>query len=255
MTGRSGWARYLQQFHAERPGITEQAFRHATDERFGTPYQWLADDLPSAPGVVLDVACGNAALLPWLRGHDRYLGVDRSHAEVEHARRAGRGPVLRGDARRLPVPDASVDTVVSSMGLMLVQPLEHALAEMARVLRPGGSLALLLPSTWPIRAGDVALGLALSLRLHGPGSMPQQVTVARLQRAMSSVGMSVVRATRHRFPFALHDHEHARLAVRSLYTPGRSPRQLARAESLLAQHSGDGVELPVPLLRVLARRG
>lgn len=249
------WPSYLQAFHADRPGITEQAFRHSAHPEKGTPYQWLADELPAAPGFVLDVACGNAALLPCLRDHDGYLGIDLSSSEIELARLQGRGPVIHGDARRLPVPDASVDTVVSSMGLMLVQPLEHAVAEMARVLRPGGTVALLLPSTWPIQAGDVPLGLALSLRLRGPGSMPQQVTVGRLRRAMSAVGMSVVRATRHRFPFALHDHEHARLAVRSLYTPGRSPRQLARAESLLAQHAGDGVELPVPLLRVLARRG
>ena len=34
---------------------------------------------------VLDVACGNAALLPWLDGHDSYLGVDTSEDEIARA--------------------------------------------------------------------------------------------------------------------------------------------------------------------------
>lgn len=254
VTSRTAWAGYLRQFHAQRPGITEHAFTHAVHARVGSPYQWLAEPLPKEPGAVLDLACGNAAMLPWLSGHASYLGVDLSRGEIEHARSQGRGPVVFGDARRLPLPDSSIDTVVSSMGLMLVRPPEPAVAEIARVLRRGGTLALLVPSTWPIRARDVPLGVALTALLHGPGSMPQLLTTGRLRRLLSAAGLSVIDARRRRFPFAVHTQEHASLAVQSLYTPGRSDRQLARAEALLARRAGTGTELPVPLLRVVARR-
>lgn len=254
MTSRTAWAGYVSQFHDQRPGITERAFTHAVHSELGTPYRWLAEPLPTSPGAVLDIACGNAAMLPWLTGYDSYLGVDRSRGEIGHARAQGRGPVVYGDARRLPVPDSSIDTVVSSMGLMLVRPPERAVAEISRVLRRGGLMAILVPATRPILARDVPLGTALMARLHGPGSMPQQLSVGRLRRLLSAVGMSVIDARRERFPFAVHSPEHASLAVRSLYTPGRSARQLAQAEALLNRRAGERTELPVPLLRVIARR-
>lgn len=146
------WEDYLARFHAERPGITERALAHARDREVGTAYDWLIEPLPADLGHVLDVACGNAALQARMRGRlTSYLGVDASEAEVSHARDLGRGPVRVGDARALPVPEATVDTVVSSMGLMLVRPLSRALGEIARVLRPGGHAAVLLPATRPLR--------------------------------------------------------------------------------------------------------
>ena len=156
------------------------------------------------------------------------------------------------DARRLPVPDGSIDTVVSSMGLMLVRPVEAAVAEIRRVLRPGGTLALLVPATWPIRPSDVALGLPLTVALRGPGSMPQQLSPRRMRRVLRAGGFGTLDVARRRFPFPVHSEEHAALAVRALYTPGRSPRQLARAESMLARWSQPAAELPVPLMRVVA---
>jgi len=254
VSGRTDWDAYLAQFHAHRPGITEQAFHHAVHPELGTPYSWLAASLPDSPGAVLDVACGNAAVLPWLTGHDTYLGVDRSDAEIAHARLQNRGPVTLGDARRLPVPDTSVDTVVSSMGLMLVRPIRAAVAELARVLRPGGTAVLLLPATWPVLPRDLALGAALALPLRGPGSMPTHVSPRRVRRLLTGAGLSVVDIARQRFPFPLATADHAALAVRSLYTPGRTTDQLHRAQATLARLAGPRAELPVPLMRVVARR-
>jgi SAM-dependent methyltransferase len=252
---RTDWASYLAQFHADRPGITEQAFRHAIHPEIGTPYAWLTAALPNPPGAVLDIACGNAAVLPWLTGHDRYLGVDSSPAEIAQARAQQRGPVTLGDASSLPVPDTSVDTVVSSMGLMLVRPIQAAVAELARVLRPGGTVVLLLPAIWPVLPRDLALGAALALPLPGPGSMPTQVGPRRIRRLLGDTGLTVADLSRRRFPFPLATAEHAALAVRSLYTPGRTTDQVRRAEHALARHARPGAELPVPLMRVVARRG
>jgi ubiquinone/menaquinone biosynthesis C-methylase UbiE len=56
-----------------------------------------------------------------------------------------------GDAEHLPFPDASFDTVVSELALCSIPRPAAAVAEMARVLRPGGSLLLLdhIGSSWP----------------------------------------------------------------------------------------------------------
>lgn len=247
------WQAYLRDFHAERPGITEHVLCHSADPLLGNPYEWLSRALPARPGDVLDLTCGNAALLPWLRGQRSYMGFDLSAGELALGRAHGRGPLVRADVRQLPLPGSSVDTVISSMGLMLVQPLAAGVAEIARVLRPGGIVALLLPGLWPIRVRDVPLGVRLAVALSGVGSMPQQVSPRRLRRLSATAGLSLVESSRHRFPFPLRTRADAALAVRGLYTPGRTPAQLARAEALLAARIGPTSELPVPLLRVVAR--
>ena len=248
------WRAYLQRYHAQAPGITEAAFEHATDAEVGSPYEWLVAALPRELGDVLDVACGNAALQPRLRGATSYRGVDVSAAELAEGRARGRGPLTAGDARALPVPDASVDTVVSSMGLMLVDPPERAVAEIARVLRPGGVVGLLLPASGPVRPGDLRPLLALARHLRGPGSMPRRVTRRRLRRLARGYGLTVVHTASRRFAFPLRTADDARLAVRALYTPGRTVHQLGTAEAALTRLAAPHRTLPVPVLRVVARK-
>lgn len=248
------WADYLTDFHDSRPGITEAAFLRARDPEVGTPYDWLLQGLPGQLGDVVDLACGNAALQPRLPRHTSYIGVDRSAGELAEARGRGRGRVVEGDLRDLPLSDASADVVVSSMGLMLVQPVEQALAEAHRVLRPGGRLALLLPAPWPLRPSDLPRVLQLAVVLRGPGSMPQRLGRRRLRRSLEEAGLRVESMQRRRFPYALDGSDAARLAVRALYTPGRTPRQLEAAERMIAQFARQRGTLPVPLLRVIASR-
>jgi SAM-dependent methyltransferase len=248
------WDDYLTGYHRARPGITEAALNHARDVTHGSPYEWLARALPDRLGHVLDVACGNAALQPALPGYATYLGVDLSAAELDRARDLGRGPVVRGDARALPVRDQSTDTVLASMGLMLVRPLTQAVAEIARVLRPGGTVAVLLPSARPLRLGDLPGLLALSVPLRGPGAMPQRVSARRMGREMARVGLHVETIQTHRFAFPLRTPADAQLAVRALYTPDRSEDQVVAAEAALVRRVGPHAELPVPLMRIVARR-
>jgi SAM-dependent methyltransferase len=248
------WADYLTEFHDSRPGVTEAAFLRASDSKVGTPYDWLTGGLGGSLGDVVDLACGNAAVLPRLAPHASYVGVDRSQGELAEARRRGRGPVVQGDLLDLPLRDASADVVVSSMGLMLVQPAEQALREVHRILRPGGRLALLLPAPWPLRPTDVPRVLRLSLALRGPGSMPQQLRRRRLRRSLEAAGLRVESLHNRRFPYALDSVDDAQLAVRALYTPGRTARRLAAAERLIVGFGQRRVTLPVPLLRVLAYR-
>lgn len=80
------------------------------------------------------------------------LGVDRSEAMLARAVRAESGPqigFLHADAQRLPLRDQTVDAVVSVAVLQLLPDPGMALAEMARVLRPGGRLAVMVPTAGP----------------------------------------------------------------------------------------------------------
>jgi arsenite methyltransferase len=77
------------------------------------------------------------------------LGVDISEPMLARAVHAEAGPqigFLRADAQRLPLRDETVDAVVSIAVLQLVPDPAAALAEMARVLRPGGRLAVMVPT-------------------------------------------------------------------------------------------------------------
>ncbi|GAA1386739.1 class I SAM-dependent methyltransferase [Pseudonocardia kongjuensis] len=101
-----------------------------------------------APGdteQVLDVAAGTgtAALMLRERGA-AVLATDLAPRMVElgRERTAGTGIVwLEADAEDLPLPDGSADVVVSSFGLIFAPRPETALAELRRVLAPGGRLA------------------------------------------------------------------------------------------------------------------
>lgn len=75
-------------------------------------------------------------------------GIDLSPAMVEIARTRARelgldADLREGDAQALPFPDASFDTVVCTLGLCGVPDERAAIAEMHRVLRPGGTVLLL----------------------------------------------------------------------------------------------------------------
>jgi SAM-dependent methyltransferase len=105
------------------------------------------------PGdVVLDVGCGAGidALLAARRvaRAGRVLALDMTPAMVEraranaHAAGLGQVEVHEGLMEALPFPDASVDAVISNGVLNLSTRKSRALAEMYRVLRPGGQIAL-----------------------------------------------------------------------------------------------------------------
>ena len=105
--------------------------------------------------TLVDVATGTADVALEARragsaGAARVLGVDFAGAMLSLGRRkvltAGEGDrieLVRGDAMRLPVASRSADAVTISFGIRNVQQPEVACQEMARVLRPGGRLAIL----------------------------------------------------------------------------------------------------------------
>jgi SAM-dependent methyltransferase len=114
------------------------------------PTEWL--NIPPG-GIALDVGCGPGSVTASLgraAGPDGLaLGVDISEPMLARGVRAEAGPqigFLRADAQRLPLRDETVDAVVSIAVLQLVPDPAAALAELARVLRPGGRLAVMVPT-------------------------------------------------------------------------------------------------------------
>jgi SAM-dependent methyltransferase len=123
---------------------------------------------------VLDVACGtgNAALLAHRAGAV-VTGLDASPRLLEVAReRVPEARFVPGDAGRLPFDDGRFDAAVSVFGLIFARPGEAAAAEIARVVRPGGRVAI---TTWPPRgptfAAVVLMRQALSRR-RPPDGVP-----------------------------------------------------------------------------------
>lgn len=105
--------------------------------------------LALTPGCrVLDVACGTGNLaVPAARAGAEVTGVDIAANLLEQARgrAAAEGLAVtfdEGDAERLPYPDASFDAVISMFGVMFAPRPELAAAELLRVCRPGGRVAL-----------------------------------------------------------------------------------------------------------------
>jgi SAM-dependent methyltransferase len=101
--------------------------------------------------VAADVACGPGASAIQLvqEGGCRVVGVDLSEQSVTSARAAAeaagvsqRASFLVGDAEALPFDDASLDAALCECALCTFPDKEQAVAELARVLRPGGRLAL-----------------------------------------------------------------------------------------------------------------
>jgi demethylmenaquinone methyltransferase / 2-methoxy-6-polyprenyl-1,4-benzoquinol methylase len=100
--------------------------------------------------TLIDVCTGTADVALGATGAARILGVDFAGAmlalgltKVRSAGQERRISLVRGDAMRLPAPDAIADAVSVAFGIRNVQRPEIGCAEMARVLRPGGRLAIL----------------------------------------------------------------------------------------------------------------
>src|SRR5262249_37832690 len=122
---------------------------------------------------VLDVACGSGVVaLTAARLGAKVTGVDLTPELVARARENAALMKLEatwheGDVEALPLPDAEFDFVVSQFGHMFAPRPQVAIAEMLRVLKPGGTIAF---STWPPEL-CVGRGFAL-MGKYGPPPPP-----------------------------------------------------------------------------------
>jgi SAM-dependent methyltransferase len=115
---------------------------------FGRRYVLDPVMLPRAvagsPKNALDVGCGEGRFCRMLKSHSvDVVGIDPTPALIAAARtRDVRGTYLAARAERLPFRGAAFDLVVSYLSLIDIPDVQAAIPEMARVLRPGGTLLI-----------------------------------------------------------------------------------------------------------------
>jgi demethylmenaquinone methyltransferase/2-methoxy-6-polyprenyl-1,4-benzoquinol methylase len=126
---------------------------------FGLDRRWrrvAVRSLGLAPGArILDVACGTGDLCRELSSAGcQPVGVDVSAGMLAHARTSA--PLVQADGLQLPVAGATMDGAVSGFALRNFVALDPLWEELARVVRPGGRIALLdvaAPTQPVLRAG------------------------------------------------------------------------------------------------------
>src|SRR6266571_199560 len=155
--------RFLRYWDKHAPNYDRQ-MRFFERRLFGDTRTWICQQ---ATGDTLEVAVGTGLNLDCYPSGVRLTGIDFSPAMLavagDRARALGLAVDLReGDAQALTFPDGSFDTVVCTFSLCAIPDERQAIAEMRRVLRPGGRLLLadhIVSSSWPARAGQGLLEL------------------------------------------------------------------------------------------------
>lgn len=132
--------------------------------------QQLRHALSSFSGTVLDIGSADGRLARMLPPGCRYVGLDYPGTAIGMY---GTKPDVFADAGCLPFGDAGIDCVVLKDVLEHVRGPQRALAEIARVIRPGGRLMLWMPFMYPIHDAPhdyqrfTAHGLVAYLTEHG----------------------------------------------------------------------------------------
>lgn len=206
---------------------------------------------------VLEVGLHRSGWLAFLQRRGlRAVGLDASRAWViEQARLAGERRhdclLVHGDVTRLPLRDGSLGTVLAFDVLEHVAQPEQALAELSRVLRPGGQLLLHVPvgdreGTWEARwqARDPEGYRAVQASV---GHVPSRIVPAALwRRRLAGAGLTLLREERlQRWVGPVHDY-------RLLPLLGRLRR---RGQGSAVAHAPPGrdryARLVVPPIRML----
>lgn len=104
----------------------------------------LDRSLRTGPATALDVGCGEGRFCRMLAEQGVHMtGLDPVQALLGEARRRHPdGTYVKGFAEELPFPSGSFDLVISYLSLIDIEDIESAIQEMARVLRPGGTLLI-----------------------------------------------------------------------------------------------------------------
>ena len=159
---------------------------------FGRWRRWLPG---GATGRTLDLGSGTGRNLPWLHPSARAVAADPCPQSLAAAGRRSPGvPLVRARAEALPFRDGAFDTVLSGMVLCSVDDPPAALAEVHRVLAPGGAFRLLehVRSTAPLGASLQDAIQPVWTALAG-GCRPNRDT----ERALAEAGFEVVDGGRH----------------------------------------------------------
>jgi len=146
---------------------------------FRRVFEPLVADLAGGRDLdILDCGCGTGHNLSWLSRHGRATGIDLTWAGLQFARAAGMRRLARASAGELPFGDARFD-LVTSFDVLYALPdaMEHAaIAEMFRVLRPGGRLVVNVAALESLRGNHSIL--SGEIRRYSRGSLRKKLEAA-----------------------------------------------------------------------------
>jgi len=156
--------------------------------------------LGSLTGTVLEIGAGTGANFGYFRPDIRWLGLEpdpgrRRQLSAAAAAAGQHAPVIVAAAEQIPLADASVDAVAATLVLCSVADQDQVLAEVRRVLRPGGRFAFFEhvaapPRTWSRRLQRC---VAPVTRRLDAGCDPGRET----WRAIETAGFRAVHARRY----------------------------------------------------------
>ena len=231
------WAAYLRGFHDATPGVTE-AVLSRTLAGGHTPYRWLARAVSPRAQLIVDLACGSGAMSRELALPGRtVLGVDLAESELGLASERSEGPWVCADGLALPLADASVDAVVSSMGAVVIQPAHALFTEVGRVLKPGGVFAFTAPTVLPLHPRDLVTSLGVVGRLRSLPRFPGPTEITGYKDALIGTGLRKVEDARERYHFEVATPQDAEVIVSALYLPTTSARRRAAAVEWLVDRT------------------
>lgn len=254
---RQGWGERIAGYEHTFARVTSQSVEAMLDAA-GVTRGSRVLDICTGHGVLAAVAAGRGAIV---------AGLDFAEAVVAVARRNVPAAEFRqGDAQALPYADAAFDAVVNGFGLIHLSDPGRALAEMSRVLEPGGRLAV---SVWERLGPDNGFGLLygavkahgrLEVDLpHGPDFF-QFSEPGRLRAALADTGLvdiaisTVLQVWRFEAPGDFLDAIMQGAVRAKALLEAQDARALATIRAVVAQgaarfaHERDGYRIPMPAL-------
>jgi ubiquinone/menaquinone biosynthesis C-methylase UbiE len=252
----AGWEKLPQRYHDAFSALTTQTIEPLLDAVAAKKETKLLD-VATGPGYVAAAAAA--------RGAD-VVGVDFASAMVAEAhRRYPKVKFQEGDAEALAFSDATFDAVTMNFGLLHLGRPEQAIAEAARVLRPGGKFAF---TVWAQPSESRGFGIVLgAIQKHGDMNAPIPAgppffrfsDAAECKRVLLEAGFStpevkkVPQSWRLETPEALWEFMSGSTVRTGALLRAQTPQALAaiRAEIIASSKS----ELPMPAVLASATKG
>ncbi|MFD0684068.1 class I SAM-dependent methyltransferase [Actinomadura fibrosa] len=170
------------------------AVQHKPLARLGARLLWSYDvrhlwrSIESLPRTLtLDVPCGGGLAI---RDNPHHVAADLSPIMLARARRKNPTALLQADITNLPFASSTFETCVTYNGLHCVEDPANAVAELARVLRPGGTLHGTTVVRGTTRRHETLIALMRHLNLFGPSG-----TTSDLRGWLVSAGLTDIALT------------------------------------------------------------